>query len=84
MRKNGTRTIAPVDLGDAVPTSKDLSELPSVEDTIEVAREDAEANEPTAVAIPKKPWNRREIKARADARAVQELVHQLRRRKRSG
>ena len=38
--ENGTRTIAPVDLGDAVPTSKDLSELPSVEDTIDVAREE--------------------------------------------
>ena len=32
-----------------MPTSKDLSELPSVEDTIDVAREDAEANVPTAV-----------------------------------
>ena len=46
--ENGTGTVASVDLGDAVPTSKDLSELPSVEDTIDVAREDAEANVPTA------------------------------------
>ena len=52
---NGTRTIAPVDFGDAVPTSKDLRELPSVEDTIDVAREDAEANVPTAVATLKEP-----------------------------
>ena len=51
--ENGTRTVAPVDLGDAVPTSKDLSELPSVEDTMDVAREDAEAHLPTAVATPK-------------------------------
>ena len=47
--------MAPVDLGDAVLTPKDLSELPSVEDTIDVAREDAEANVPTAVATPKEP-----------------------------
>ena len=53
--KNGTSTVALVDLGDAVPTSKDLSELPSVEDTIDVAREDAEANVPTAVTSPKEP-----------------------------
>ena len=36
-------------------TSKDLSEHPSVEDTIEVAREDAEANVPTAVTTPREP-----------------------------
>ena len=33
--------------------SKDLSELPSVEDTIDVAREDAEATVLTAVTTPK-------------------------------
>ena len=44
--ENDTSTVALVDLGDAVPASKDLSELPSVEDTIDVAREDAEANVP--------------------------------------
>ena len=53
--ENGTSTVAPVDLGDAVLTSKDLSELPSVEDTVDVAREDAEANVPTAVTTPKEP-----------------------------
>ena len=53
--ENGTSTVAPVDLGDAVPTSKDLSVLPSVEDTIDVAREDAEANVLTAVTTPKEP-----------------------------
>ena len=47
--------MAPVDLGDSVPTSKVLSELPSVEDTIDVAREDAEANVPTSVTTPKEP-----------------------------
>ena len=52
--ENGTSTVARVDLGDAVLTSKDLSELPSVEDTIDVAREDAEANVPTAVTTQKK------------------------------
>ena len=36
-----------------MPTSKDLSGLPSVQDTIDVAREDSEANVPTAVATPK-------------------------------
>ena len=51
--ENGTQLIAPVDLGEAVPTSQDLSEPPSVEDTIDVAREDAEANVPTAVSTPK-------------------------------
>ena len=36
--ENGASTVALVDAGDAVPTSKDLSGLPSVEDTIDVAR----------------------------------------------
>ena len=36
-----------------MPTSKDPSELPSVEDTIDVAREDAEPNVSTAVTTPK-------------------------------
>ena len=45
--------MAPVDLGDAVPTSENLSDLPTVEDTIDVAREDAEANVPLAVPSPK-------------------------------
>ena len=53
--KNGTSTVAPVDLQDAVPTSKDLSELPSVEDTIHVARKGAEANVPAAVTAPTEP-----------------------------
>ena len=53
--ENGSSTVAPVDLGDAVPTSQDLSELGSVEDTIDVAREDAEANVPTAVTTPREP-----------------------------
>ena len=34
--ENGTSTVAPVCLGDAMPTSKDLSELRSDEDTIDV------------------------------------------------
>ena len=51
--ENGTSIVAPVDLGDAVPTTKDLSELPSVEDTLDVAREDGEANVLTAVTTPK-------------------------------
>ena len=38
---NGRSIVAPVDPGDAVPTSKDLSMLPSVEDTFDVARKDA-------------------------------------------
>ena len=46
---------ASFDLRDAVSTSEDLSELPSVEETIDVAREDAEANVPTAVTTPKEP-----------------------------
>ena len=64
---NGTSTVAPFDLGNAVPTSKDLSELPSVEDTIDVAREDAEANVPTAVTTPKEPG--------AVERSRRELTH---------
>ena len=48
-------TLVSGDLEDAVPTSKYLSELPSVEDTIDVAREDAEANVSTAVVTPKEP-----------------------------
>ena len=53
--EKGTSAVAPVDLGDAVPTSKDLSELPSFEDTTDFAREDAGANVPTAVTTPKEP-----------------------------
>ena len=53
--ENGPSTVAIVDMGDAVPTPKDLSELTSFEDTIDVAREDAEANVPTAVTTPKEP-----------------------------
>ena len=53
--ENGTSAVALVDLGDVVPTSKDLSELPSVEDTIDVAREDAQANVPTPVTTPREP-----------------------------
>ena len=52
-----------VDLGDAVPTSTDLSELPS----FDVAREDAEANEPTAVTTPKESG--------AAGRSGHELTH---------
>ena len=47
--------MALVDLVDAVPTSENLSDLPTVEDTIDVAREDAEANVPSAVPFPKEP-----------------------------
>ena len=53
--ENGTTPVAPVDVGDAVLTSNGLSELPSVEVVIDVAREDAEANVPTAVTTPKEP-----------------------------
>ena len=53
--ENGTSTVAPVLLGDAVPTPENLSELPTVKDTIDVAREDAEADVLTAVTTPKEP-----------------------------
>ena len=53
--ENCTSTVALVDLGDAVPASKDLSGPPSLEDTFDVAREDAEANVPTVVTNPKEP-----------------------------
>ena len=59
--------MALVDLGDALPTSKDLSELPTVEDTIDVAREDAEANVLTAVTTLKEPG--------AVERSRRELTH---------
>ena len=59
--------VAPVDLRDAVATSENLSELPSVEGTIDVAREDAEADVPTAVTTPKEPG--------ADERSRHELTH---------
>ena len=36
-----------------MPTSKDVGGLPSVEDTIDIAREDAEARVPAAVTTPK-------------------------------
>ena len=50
--ENGTSTVTLVDLGDAVPTSENLSDLPTVEDTIDVAREDAEGNVPLVVPAP--------------------------------
>ena len=53
--ENGTRLVAPVGVGEAVPTSQNMSELSSVEDTIDVAREDAEANVPMAVSTSKEP-----------------------------
>ena len=43
---------------DAVLTSKDLGELPSVEDTINVARKDAEAIVPSAVTTPTETGSR--------------------------
>ena len=55
------------DLGDAVPTSENLSDLPTVDDTIDVGREDAEANVPLAVPSPKEPG--------AAERARHELTH---------
>ena len=65
--ENGTRTVAPVDLGDAVPTSKDLSELPPVKNTIDVAWEDAEANVPAVVTTPKEPRDQgMSVKAASD------------------
>ena len=50
-----------------MPTSENLSDLPTVEDTIDVAREDAEANVPLAVPSPKEPG--------AVERARHELTH---------
>ena len=65
--ENGTSTVAPVDLGNAVPTSENLSDLPAVEDTIDIAMEDAEANVPLAVPSRKEPG--------AAERARHELTH---------
>ena len=82
--ENGASTVAPVDLGHAVPTSNDVSELPSVEDTIDVAGEDAEANVSTAVTTPKEPEAVERSRHELDAHAIQESVLQLCRRSRSG
>ena len=65
--EDGTSTVAPVDLGDAVPTSENLSDLPTVEDTIDVAREDAEANS----AVSEGTWSRRTSQARVEAQVEQ-------------
>ena len=67
-----------------VPTTKDLIGFPSVEDTIDVAREDAEANVPTAVATPKEVGAVEQSRHELTHNAAQELVLHLRRRKRSG
>ena len=56
--ENGTRIVALVDLGVAVPISKDLSELPSVKDTIDFATEDAEANVPHGGDNSERTWSR--------------------------
>ena len=50
--ENGTKILAPVEMGESVPTTKS-HELPSVKDTIDTLREEAEAQIPTAVASPK-------------------------------
>ena len=50
-----------------MPASENLSDLPTVEDTIDVAREDAEANVPLAVPSPKELG--------AAERARHELTH---------
>ena len=63
--ENGTSTVSLIDLGDAVTTWKGLNVFPSVEDTIDVAREDAEANVLAAVTTPKEPG------------AVEQLRHEL-------
>ena len=52
-----------------MPTSENLSERPSVQDTIDVAREDAEANVPTAAITPREPG--------AVERSWHELTHML-------
>ena len=57
--EHGARTVAPVDLGDVGTASENLSDLPTVEDAIDVAREDAEANVPLAVPSPKEPGSER-------------------------
>ena len=77
-------TVACVDMGDAVPTSENLSDLPTVEDTIDVAREDAEANVPLAVPSPKEPGAAERARRELTHMPVQKLVLQLRRRSRSG
>ena len=66
------------------PHQKNLSDLPTVEDTIDVAREDAEANVPLAVPSPKEPGAAERARHELTHFAVQKLVLQLRRRSRSG
>ena len=82
--KNGTKAVALVNLGDAVPPSKSLNELPSVKYTIDVVREDTEANVSYCGNNFEGARSRREIRARADARGVQESGLQLRPRSRNG
>ena len=69
--ENGTRTVAPFDLGDAVPTSKDLGYDRRCKGGRGSKHADGGGNSEGA-------WSRRVIKARADTHAVHELMLQLR------
>ena len=53
--ENGTQVLAPIELENPVPTTSTMTELPSVEDTIDVAHDHPEAQIPTAVPSPKEP-----------------------------
>ena len=54
--ENGSKFLAPIQLqGTPMPVARVASELPSVEDTIDTTREDAEAQIPVAVSTPKEP-----------------------------
>ena len=65
-----------------MPLTKVTHELPSVEDHIDTTRDDAEARIPVAVSAPKRVWRQGACQARSRSHAVQELVLQLRGRRR--
>ena len=65
--ENGTKVLAQIELRSSVPMTSVASELLYVEDTIDIARESAEAQVLTGVAVPKEP--------NAAERSRHELTH---------
>ena len=76
--ENGTRTFAPVDLGDAVPQIERPEGTPVSRGHDRRFKGGRRSKRAHCGGNSEGAWSRREIKARAAAHAVQKLVLQLR------
>ena len=68
--ENGTSTVAPVDLGDAVPTSENLSDLPTVEGHDRRCKGGRRSERAIGSAVSEGTWSCRTSQAQVDAHAV--------------